>query len=160
MNKIYLVKAYGGEYDDAWEDNLFACTTQEAAELAIIELQERDARIKIVLPTLHQQFIELRKFMPLEQEMAPPWPKGPAKQTKENRDAHQRQIAEYQRIVLPMNARNTAKQHAWTDKVTELQRAEAQRLGLSDADTAIIDFPVYRAHADTSNYMFEELELR
>jgi len=162
MNQIYIVIAYGGSYD-AWENNLFARYTMEDAELAIIELKERDARITAAMPKLIAQLKELQSKFPLTQEPHPAMPKGPAKQTRENRDAHQKAMATWSTENQRIWAINQARQNHWNEEMTNYQRAFAKNeCGLSDEDMVIITFPTHSGYCfgDRGEYRIDELEIK
>lgn len=162
MSMIYIIVAYGGQYDDAWESNLTARYIKEDAELAIIELQERDARVKAAMPKLVAQFKELQAKFPLSQEPHPAMPKGPAKQTKENRAAHDKVMQTYYTENQRVWAINQARQNAWNEEMTNYQRGFAKNeCGLSDTDLMIINFPTHSAYcfSHEADYRIDELEI-
>ena len=163
MNKIYVIVAYGGEYDSVWESNLFARYTKDDAELALLELQERDARIKEAMPRLVEHLKGLREKFPFKLEVGPEMPKGPAKPNKETRAAYQKQLDAFYRELRRVGAINSARQVAWDEEMSNYQRAFAKdECGLTDEDLTAITFPTHGHYAFNSdaNYRIDELEIK
>lgn len=163
MNKIFVVVAYGGQYEDAWENSLFACATQVGADLAVLELQERDERIKLAAEKLVSHFNDLKAKHPLVLDPLPAMPKGPAKPTKETNKDYQRVMAGYYAENQRVWAINQARQNAWNEELAGYQREYAKaECGLSDDDLTCITFPTHSMYCfgDKADYCVEELELR
>jgi hypothetical protein len=89
-------------------------------------------------------------------------PKGPAKQTKENRSAHEKVMAAYYAENQRVWTINQARQNAWNEEMTNYQRGFAKNeCGLSDTDLMVITFPTHSPYCfgDKGDYRIDELEI-
>jgi hypothetical protein len=166
MNKIYVVTAFGGSYDDAWQENICACLTQEDAELKILEFRERDARLEKISPNIIEEYgnafrstIEGLMF-----EEIPPFPnKGKFKNDKLYDDA----LTKWQHsMVLQMlHNEHARKRIEW--EAAKVARKLAIELGCSDEDLSYLGFQddgtfsgSWGHHFDDCDYSIEELEIK
>lgn len=160
--KIYIVKASGGEYDDAWENNLCACRTVETAEAEVTRLKEQAERLKEMAPKVAAFYRKFLQENPATQVEVPAHPKGPSKQTKENRKAYE-QAAEAWRVKAhPILEGNQAAVNEQTRKATAASRQFAMGMGADEDDLKQIGldddlgWPSY----EDAEYTYEELEIK
>lgn len=155
--KIYVVVAYGGSYDDSWESNICARSTQEGAELAIEEEKARDARIQEALPKLKEHFESLRTTAPVMQilpALDPLPPRG--KREDVAMKARREQLAESNRVQL----RNQVLMQEWHSQVKAAQYKYAQtHCGLTLKDLEQVNLPCYHVYHPETDYRIDELEL-
>lgn len=155
--KIYVVVAYGGSYDDAWESNMCARFTQEAAELVIEEEKARDARIRAAQPKLKEHFDSLRDTAPVLQPL-PEIDRLPPKGKREDAavKARQKQLAESNKVQL----RNQVLMQEWHSKVKNMQYDYAfGHLGLTLKDLEQVTLPCNYVYLPKCDYRVDELEL-
>jgi hypothetical protein len=167
MNKqtIYVVIAYGGEYDDAWEKNVCARFSETDAQITILDLEERREKLKGMRDPV--QAVWYANLKPIEGiESVPQPPKGPKKGTKENMAAHRLAVEEWRKIANPMIERNEQRANAAYLNASKLAREKAIELGADEVDLSQLGFcdngefrPPYDSCLDCS-YRYEELELQ
>ncbi len=163
MSTIYVIVNFGGQYEDAWEINLFARRTRKAAETAVQELQERASRMTAANKLLVANFEKLRTEIPLSLIAWPVRPVGPAKQNKENLAAYKKALTVYHAENKRIAAINRERQLVWNEKVSACQREFAKHeCGLSDADLTGLHFPISSIYcfAETGDYRIDELVLQ
>lgn len=167
MNKIYVVKASGGSYDDAWESSLFAVGDAQTAELAVWDLQEQHKFLEKVWPDIQQVLQHgMKAVRDFKYEVIPPAPKGLAKASKEQLAEHRKAFNEWRKVSEPIQKRNEAQTDRLMKEAVEATRVHAISLGCTEEHLKELNFynhageltyPNFRS--DTS-YDFEELELR
>lgn len=157
MTKIYIIKAFGGEYDDAWESNLFAVNDEQQAEAEVQRLKEQhqfligvDAALK---PFVQEVYAQVRAF---KREPTPPEPKGSAK-------AKEAWLKECE----PIWKRNQAEIDSIWRRGGDVLMVKAQELGCDEEQLDALGFhipggvgfnmPNFRRDVD---YSYEELEMR
>ncbi len=164
QNKVYIVVAAGGSYDDAWHSNLSAHLDRTVAELEVLRLQEQSKRIQTILEDVRKFYHEQLKAQAFTLEEVPQPPKGPSKQTKENRAQHKAAMDAYYKLAQPIAQRNEEKRLAAMNAAREAAKQKAIELGAIEDDLKLMGFEeayfsVYCRDADAS-YEIEELELR
>ena len=167
MTNIYIVKAGGGSYDDAWESNLFAVGDAQAAELAVWDLQLRHKFCESIWPqvrdAMEPAFALIRSF---KGESFPPEPTVPPKANKEQREALNKARAEWRKQCEPITARNHARLDAIMKEGLEAAKAKAIELGANEDHLKDLGFYSHTGKLQHPNfssdvhYEWEELELR
>ena len=159
---IYVIVAYGGEYDDAWESNVCAKRSRDDAELEILELEERRDKVKVMHPEVSSAFYAARQVRePMEE--VPESPKGPAKTTKENMRLHREAVEAWRLVAQPIIERNQERENRAYLAAVEAARLKAIELGADERDLHELGFSEsdYRAYSTNfdCDYRVEELEL-
>jgi hypothetical protein len=167
MSTIYIVSAFGGSYDDAWENNLCARRTMAEAEAEVERLKIQQARVVGFDSQVRNAYLAAREeAQPVMLEI-PPAPKGPASTTKENMNAWKKQKKEWEQLAQPMIAENRQKQAAQEAAAARWAKAFAISLGATEEELQELGFSSmdgteayysYRFDKDTG-YDIEELEL-
>lgn len=173
MKKIFVIKAGGGSYDDAWERNLYAVEDQTQAELDVLEHRERHEQCKEWWMTV-QQIIQagwtrVREYKPTR--LAPPQPVPPTRLKDKEKDQaarqeYRRRLDAWYKEMRPIeqelrNAQDAVMHEAFVEaiaKVRELGGTEAHlmQLGFYD-DRGQVRHPSFDPNTD---YDCEEIELR
>lgn len=160
--KIFVVIAYGGEYDDAWEKNVCAKFTETDAQLEILELEERRDKLKVMHPEVSSAFYAARQVRePMEE--VPKSPKGPSKTTKENMRLHREAVEAWRVVAQPIIERNQEREKRAYSAAVNVAREKAIELGADERDLQHLgftdaDYRSYTANFDC-DYRVEELEL-
>jgi hypothetical protein len=68
MSTIYVVSSYGGQYEDSWEDLLFAVTSVEAAEAAVAKLELQHEKLKGAHDVIQEAWYKLPNRPTLPEE--------------------------------------------------------------------------------------------
>lgn len=168
MKKIFIIKASGGSYDDAWENNLYAVEDQTQAELDVLQLkQDHDVCKDVwmnVWAVLQEGYVKVRGAA--AQFKLPKEPKGPVRPNKESTAEYRRAYAEWRKQCEPIWAEIRKKQDAEMQAAIAIAFNYAAGRGLTRKQLEMLGFfnaageltsPSFQA--DTS-YHFEELELR
>lgn len=165
MEKIFIVSAYGGQYDDAWETNLYALRDVVEAELAVLHEEERHKRLLKIDTVVDQVFGAYLHSAVYDMKKIPDQPRGPARTTKENMKLHEKALAEWQAIVIPLNEHNNNEQNRIFREARAVAKQKAIELGADYLDLKTLGFTEtgeYHAYAfeEDTSFHFEELELR
>lgn len=164
MEKIFVVKAYGGEFDDSWEENLYAVRGQEAAELAVMQETERHERLCKAKEKIFNVYHRVLNSLPKDIRDIPSPPRGPARPTKETTEAHRQAAEKWREIAEPIQKHNAAEYSRVQAAASIQAKNKAIELGLNDEDLVILGFrdgEDYYSHRYNSDrqFHFEELEL-
>lgn len=163
-SSIFVVRASGGEYDDAWETPLYAVTELEAANAAVDAERDRHERVCAVYDEVCRVFHEALASTPSDAKEVPPCPKGPAKPTKQNREEYRQALARWDAERRPIVEHN-AKEY---DRIRRLASATAAHTaldaGLNESDLPALGFDAnglfVAYHLDRrSSFSHYELEL-
>lgn len=101
-DSIFIVVAYGGEYDDAWESNVVAFSTSEEATVESVRLAKR----RDYLTPIYNALITIGGAAYPTYTPLPKKPKGPATSTPESQKVHQAQVAAWDAECAPIIALN------------------------------------------------------
>lgn len=165
MNKIYVVTAYGGSYDDAWQENICACLTREDAELKILEFQQRDARLEKIFPKIVEEYRNTFRS-PIEGLQLEKIPPIPNKRNFKNDKLYSDALTKWQHAVAPVQLRNQHVQELINLEVAKVARKLAIELGCSDEDLSYLGFQddgtfsEWGHRFDDCDYSIEELEIK
>jgi len=167
MSKIYIVRAFGGSYDGAWETNLYAFLDEKQAAAEAERLTALHtfcvAKWPAVQAALQAGYAELRAF---SSEPVAPHPKGHAKMTKDEQRQLEQQRRKWRKEADVVWARNRAITNALMLKATAAARDAAVAAGCTEEhlkemgffnDAGELSSPSFQT--DTS-YDYEELELK
>lgn len=163
---IYVVIAYGGEYDDAWESNVCAKYSRDDAELEVLELKQRREKLKTIHQPVQDAFYA-RCSIQEPMEEVPNSPKGPSKSTKENMRLHWEAVDAWRAVARPIIERNQERENRAHQAAVEAARNKAIELGADEFDLKQLGFSKDnyndRYHPSFCNfncdYKIEELEL-
>ena len=172
MEMIYLVKRYGGEYDGAWEENLFAVRTEEEAklevtrhELAHLEASQLSEKLKEVWHTYLADHSNMNEFE-FEQTLPMPVRERGKKGDKKVFDrAFAAACQEWTKNNQPILQRNQERQRAYELKGFEQVRKAALELKASEDCLKMLSlddlekFSPYSFNSDTG-FTYETLELK
>lgn len=165
MEKIFIVSAYGGQYEDAWNTNLYALRDVVEAELAVLHEEERHQRLLKINTVVDQVHYGHIREAVCDMKKIPDQPCGPASMTKENMKLHKKALAEWRAIVIPLNEHNNNEQNRIFRDARAVAKQKAIELGADDLDLKTLGFTEpaeYHAYAfeEDTSFRFEELELR
>lgn len=166
MNKVYVVVASGGRYDDAWTRNECAYLDKDEAELHSIKMTEMVERVKPLFDKIMNKWYALHQTPDPEfkDEEMPRYPVGPAKNSKESDKAYQLELDEWQRITAPITKRNLKRRNDFMAKCMTICREYAKELGLSDEEMTYVGLSQDRLSPygfdDDAEYEVQELELK
>lgn len=164
MSKVYIVKASGGEFDDAWELNLSAYLDRTAAELEVLRLQEQTKRILAMFGDVDECYHQHARSQDFAPEEVPKVPKGPSKSTKESMAAHHAAMSAWREVAKPIIERNDMNRQAAMDAAREAAKQKAIDLGAIEDDLKVMGFESGRfspsCRSADASYEIEELELR
>lgn len=169
MEKIYVIQASGGSYDDAWRHDMFAVRGEEQAVAEVERLKQLHAdcleMLKEVTSALHEGYAAVRAINAKDFKL-PPEPKGPAKPTKETQAAYRKRLDAWRKECEPIwqtirevqNRAMVAAQQSALDKAVELGATEdhLKMFGFYNPNGELTSPSFDR---DT-HYSYEELELR
>jgi hypothetical protein len=165
MNKIYVVTAFGGSYEDAWQENICACLTQEDAELKILEFREQDARLGKISPKIVEEYRNTFR-QPIEGIHLEQIPPVPNKRNFKNDKLYSDALTKWQHAIVPVQLRNAHVQKLINLEAARVARELAIELGCSDEDLSYLGFQddgtfsVSWGHRfDDCDYFIEELEI-
>jgi len=169
MSNIFVIKVYGGSYDDAYESNLFAVHSEQQAQIEIKRLEQLHADCKEMWEPLYDALQEgYKNIRALHSEdfKLPPEPKGPAKPNKETAAELRKKLAAWRKECEPIwegiRARQNAIMHeaqlATMHKAIELGATEEhlKMLGIRQPDGGLGGLSWER----DAHFSYEELELR
>ncbi len=167
MEQIYLITAHGGEYGDAWSQNLYAVKTQAQAEQAVAE--ER-ATLPLMLQVLHAHSHALTQYLRATQHLrvvVPPAPIWPSDGDDEARTQYYRDHRQWVDLIhqaevldrpLVLSAEQKAAQTAYDHAVSlGLKDRHLQQLGFS-WNQGVLKFEPTGLWSDTQ-YSYEVLEV-
>jgi len=169
MTKIYIIKASGGSYDDAWENNLFGVVEEEQAKAEVQRLKDEHEFLSEVITHLQPMAQEFyAQVSAYKRTPTPPEPKGPSKANKE-KAAEWRKAKEAWRVACePIWQRDQEAINKIISDGAMVVMAKARELGCEDKHIEALGF--YRMGADLGinmpsfdrdvDYSYEELELR
>lgn len=156
MTKFYVMTASGGEYDDAWERNLFLVDSEEAAMVALEELEAQHARLVAIYEPVRKAFYDHLKANQPVMEAVPPYPHGHKKDFKAK-------AAEWDKHAKPIAMRNEQRRLDALNAASEAARQLARQLGASDDDITKLGLAEQLAfinYKSDQSFSYEELELR
>lgn len=169
MEKIFVVKVYGGSYDDAYESNLFAVLSESQAIAETVRLTQLHEECKQMWEPLYDALQEgYKNIRALNSEdfKLPPEPKGPAKPNKETAAEFRKKLAAWRKECEPIwesiRARQNAIMHeaqlATMHRAIELGATEEhlKMLGIRQPDGGLGGL----SFESDANFSYEELELR
>lgn len=166
MSKIYVIVASGGSYDDAWESNLFAVTSETEAIDAVNELTARHEKLEAIYQPIYNFFRQhMRDNAGLfAHEEMPDRPKGASRMTKEGQAAYKVACEKWVQECRPIARRNQDRSIEQNNHSAAATRIFAFSLGATEEDMQPLGLAGQEQNwpnfdADT-NYSYEELELR
>jgi hypothetical protein len=159
---IFIVVASGGEYDDAWQSNLFAFRNEEDAKEQVAKLTAQNEFANSIRPKIVQIYSDAL-LMPIDHlEEQDAHPKGPRKPTKQSLAEYNVKVAEWTAKNEPIAQRNLLRTEARRLLAAAAARKHAIDLGATDEHLDAIgftetDFDLYH-HCDIT-YEYAEIQL-
>jgi hypothetical protein len=158
--KIFVIVASGGEYDSAWESNVVAYSTPEAADAEVNRLTAQRDRLRQLMPAISDVYFGALKNQPVL-ERASPAPTCPKKATREQQQRYSAACAAWREENLPLFKRNEARQQEHFQSAIRLSREKAIELGCDELDLEALGLNAGYLNFDMdADYNIEELELR
>ena len=163
---IFVVVAYGGQYDDSWEANTCARYARDAAEIAISEFEEQDRKLAVMAPIIQDVFYEQNNIADEPYEDVPEAPKGPARGTKEQLILHKEAVLAWQKIAFPIIQRNEERTEKVRRRAVYWARQKAIELGATESELQRLGFSEQSYYARSAYrfkdryYRIDELELQ
>ena len=162
---IFVVVVSGGEYDNAWEQNLCAYCSRDAAEAEVAQLEAFQAKVRPLAGAIKDAAYAVLRNRPTMLPTPSP-PAAPKLANKEEEASYRQARAVWQAEVQPIVAENTARLEANVQLARQVAVNKAADLGLTaeDMSTFCLDDPVKWLGNITDStevsYHIEELELR
>lgn len=165
MSKIYVVKASGGSYDDAWECNVCAYLDEEKAQFEVWRLNEQMVRLREIHGKIQEAYYRRLKATQKGLEVAPERPRGPVKQTPTSKAEYKAAQKAWQVVADPILKRNQEHLAREYGAAKELARLQAVELGATEEDLVFLGFRTEGTYPITNynleaTHEYEELELK
>lgn len=169
MEKIFVIQASGGSYDDAWQHDLFAVRGEERAQAEIERLKQLHAdcleMLKEVTDALHQGYAAVRAINAKDFKL-PPAPQVPAKANKEIQAAYRKKHDAWRKECEPIWRAISEEQNRAMVEAQQAARNKAVELGATEEHLQMFGF--YNPNGELTSpsfdrdthYTYEELELR
>lgn len=160
---IFIVTASGGDYEDSWKRNVRAFRLKEEAENYVATATAQIVFINSIRQTVVKFYQDLLSVPVPEQEMPDPYPKGPARPTKQSWAKHYVELREWANkndVVIERNNLRT-KVHYETCYNEAIKCATS--MGATEEHLSIMGFS--NGHFDMfsdmydATYEYEEIEL-
>jgi len=165
MSKIiYVIIASGGQYNDAWETNLFAVSDEETAKSEVTGLSESHERLSEIYNQVNSYIYSFPHRSHNQIEL-PPKPKGPAVSTKELMKAYREQIEEWNKLCGPIIAENARLYHEYNLDMHQKVLNKLKEFDLSEEDYEALHFQRenktrwYISYNTDKSFTYEELIL-
>ena len=162
---VFVVVASGGEYDSAWEQNLYAYRSRADAGCEVERLEAFQARVRPLVNDIKQAAYAVLGNRPVMLQTPAP-PPVPKKANREEYARYQRAHAAWKTEIKPIVDENNARLEANYQLARQAAVNTAIDLGCSDEDIEALGLydPVkwLGGVTDTTeiSYNIEELELR
>ena len=145
--KLFVISASGGSYDDEWTNVVCVCLSAEKAEAEVSQRQSKhDSSIplnKKLLTEFYKTLTEHRNSLEESIPALPPAPKGPAAPNKENMQAHKVALAAW-RVLRDERSIAGSKAYEKAEAVaTAVAYALAKEANYSDDELKTMGFTFY-----------------
>jgi len=176
MTKIYIIKAFGGSYDDAWKNNLYAVVEEEQAKVEVQRLTELHKFCEGIWPQVHNSltdgYAEARiahdrnYFLQHQDLKLPPEPKEPVKHTKETQAEYKKKYNAWRKEFEPIWKALQAEHERSMQMAYQASHDKAVELGATKEHLEMFGFFDQKgglnppSFDESASYCYQELELR